>query len=59
MDKREELRSVLNNMIENTPEAREAASQHFHNFLASKMRDISQKMTQPEASAVVDETNEE
>ena len=27
MDKREELRSVLNNMIENTPEAREAASQ--------------------------------
>lgn len=48
MDKREALRSMLNNLINDKPEE---ASMDLHNYLTTKMRDVSGLAATPEGEA--------
>jgi hypothetical protein len=54
MDKREALRSMLNNLINDKPEE---ASMDLHNYLTTKMRDVSGLAATPsgEAAGVADD----
>lgn len=54
MDKREALRSMLNNLINDKPEE---ASMDLHNYLTAKMRDVSglTATTQGNATSDVDD----
>ena len=54
MDKREALKSMLNNLINDRPEE---ASMDLHNYLTTKMRDVSGLAATPqdEATGVADD----
>jgi hypothetical protein len=54
MDKREALKSMLNNLINDKPEQ---AAMDFHNYLAPKMREIAGVGGAPSQADVDDDTD--
>lgn len=52
MDKREALKSMLNNLINDKPEE---ASLDLHNYLTTKMRDVSGLAATPEGEVADDD----